>query len=69
MKKKFFTKKRLKKGATTMIEIILIIVVLVIVCVGAFSTLGKTMSGKVKDINDELSGADATGWLNGEEGS
>ena len=64
MKKKFFSKKRLKKGATTMIEIILIIVVLVIVCVGAFSALGNTMKSKVEGIDKELQGAEVTGWMN-----
>lgn len=67
MKKKFFTKKRLKKGATTMIEIILIIVVLVIVCVGAFSRLGGKMTEKVDGITEELSDANTSIW--GENGS
>lgn len=60
MKKKFFTKKRLKKGATTMIEIVLIVAVIILVCVTAMTALGKTMSGKFGEIEGVISGSGET---------
>ena len=54
MKKKFFTKKRLKKGAITMIEIVLILVVIVIACIGAFGAIGSKMNEKSKEVYDIL---------------
>lgn len=58
MKKKFFTKKRLKKGATTMIEIVLILVVIVIACIGGFGLIANSMNDKTEQVKNILENPD-----------